>query len=228
VGQARRDWGWDDDARAIAGWAKPGVPCDPAFRNIRAGMGGLPIHYAFKVQPKAASTVVLGLCESHWAEAAKRPLVCHVEGAPAQEVDPVARWGQHKPGALLFQARDENGDGQLEVSVMSGLGASDPNPILNVIWIFPPTEKLNLDQVVAGRLNGLAVRCVDVGGPNDQPLYVSGKVEYAVSLAAKGSQEWTFLVACQGGSAPAPDQTAWTPEKLRKAAAEVWRGWAQK
>ena len=62
------------------------------------------------------ATVVLGLCESHWNAAGQRPLRCRAEGAPEQAVDPVAKWGQHQPGLLVFQARDENGDGKLVVT----------------------------------------------------------------------------------------------------------------
>jgi len=225
VSQATREWGWADDALAMPGWGKPAVECDPAFRNIRAGMGGVPILYRFKVEPKAKADVVLGFCESHCALPGQRLLICQVEGAPAQEVDPVARWGQHHPGALLFAASDANGDGMLELSVLAKPGAPDPNPILNAIWVFPEGTQPNLDQVIAGKLNALASRYVQVGGANDQPLAAGGRVEYALKLPARGTQELTFLVACPGSSVPPPDQTTWTLEKLRQSAAAVWRDW---
>ena len=228
VSQAMREWGWADDAVSLPGWASPSGECDPAFRNIRAGLGGVPIHYTFKVEPNASNSVVLGLCESHWTQAGQRPFICQVEGALPQEVDPVAKWGQHQPGALQFAARDANGDGKLEVAVLPKLGAPDQNPILNVIWIFPPAASLNLKQVIAGKMNAVAVRYVDVGGSNDQSLYAGGKVEYALKLPAKGAQELTFLVACPGGSVPMPDRSAWTVEKLQQAAAQVWRDWREK
>ena len=223
--QAMREWGWADDAVALPGWARPAVECDPAFRNIRAGMGGVPILYHFKVEPKAKVNVVLGFCESHWAQTGQRPVLCQVEGAAPQEVDPLARWGQHQPGALLFGAADTNGDGILDVAVLPKPGAPDQNPILNVIWLFPADARVDLDQVKAGKLNAGALRYVDVGGGNDQSLYAGGQVEYAVKLGAHGAQELTFLVACPGSSAPPPEHTAWTPEKLRQSAAAVWRGW---
>jgi hypothetical protein len=225
VSQAMRDWGWADDAVSLPGWAKPAVACDPAFRNIRAGLGGVPILYHFNVEPKAKAKVVLGFCESHWTQAGQRPLVCRVEGAPAQDVDPLARWGRHQPGAILFEASDANGDGTLDVSVLPKPAAPDQNPILNAIWLFPPDAAPNLEQVIAGRLNALATRYVSVGGMNDQSLYAGGMVEYELKLAPHATQELTFLVACSGGSVAAPDQTAWTPEKLREAAAAVWRDW---
>jgi hypothetical protein len=225
VSQALRDWGWADDAVSLPGWGKPAVDCDPAFKNIRAGMGGVPILYHFKVDPKAKVNVVLGFCESHCSQAGQRPVLCQVEGAPSQEVDPLARWGQHRPGATLFAASDANGDGTLDVSVLPKPGAPDQNPILNAIWLFAADASPNLEQVIAGKLNAVALRYVAVGGGNDQSLYAGGQVEYTLNLPAKATRELTFLVACPGSSVPPPDQTAWTPEKLRQSAAAVWRDW---
>jgi len=220
-----REWGSCDEAAPLPGWAKPAVECDPAFRNIRAGMGGVPIVYRFAVPPKSGVTVVLGLCESHWAEPGQRPLTCRVEGAEPQTVDPVAKWGQHKPGALAFAARDENGDGNLEVVVRAASGASDRNPILNVIWIFPAGESPNLQRLVSGVLSGAALRYVDVGGESDQSIYPPGKLEYRIKLESGAARELTFFVASPDSSAPTPDTSAWTAATLRRAAADVWRDW---
>ena len=225
VSQSMHEWGWSDDAVALPGWAKPAVECDPAFRNIRAGIGGVPILYRFKVESKDKVDVVLGFCESHWGQPGQRPVLCQVEGAPLQEIDPVARWGQHQPGAVLFTASDANGDGMLEVSVLPKPGAPDQNAILNAIWLFPAGTRPNLDQVIAGKLNALASRYVAVGGANDQSLAAGGRVECALELPAHGTQELTFLVACRGSSVPSPEQMTWTLEKLRQSAAAVWRDW---
>jgi hypothetical protein len=225
VSQETRDWGYFDDAVSLPGWARPEAACDPGFRNIRAGMGGVPIEYRFKVEPKTGGNVALGFCESHWSASGQRPVVCQVEGAAPQEVDPLARWGQHQPGALLFTAQDANGDGFLDVAVLPKAGAPDLNPILNVIWVFPPGPPPNLDRVISGQMNTQALRYVDVGGEKDQSLHAGGRVEYTLTVPAKGRQELTFLVACPGGSVPLPHQTAWTSDRLRRAAAEVWRDW---
>jgi len=220
-----REWGWADEAMALPGWARPAVECDPAFRNIRAGIGGVPITYRFKVEPKEKVDVVLGFCESYWAQAGQRPVICQVEGAPAQEVDAVARWGQHQPGAVLFTAGDANGDGMLEVAVLPKPGAPDQNPILNAIWLFPAGTRPNLNQVIAGKLNAAALRYVAVGGTNDQSLVAGGQVEFPLKLPAGGARELTFLVACRGSSVPQAGPSAWTLEKLRQSAAAVWRDW---
>jgi len=223
--QAMREWGWADDAVALPGWARPAAACDPAFQNIRAGMGGVPILYRFKVVPNARLKVVLGFCESYWAQAGQRPVICQIEGAATQEIDPLERWGQHRPGAILFDATDANGDGMLDISVLPKPGAPDQNPILNAIWLFAADADPNLAQVIAGKLNAVASRYVAVGGSNDQSLYAGGRVEYSLRLAANASQEFTFLVACAGGSVPLADQTTWTPEQLRHSAVAVWRDW---
>ncbi|MCX6898779.1 MAG: hypothetical protein NT105_08780 [Verrucomicrobia bacterium] len=224
-GEKPRDWGYCDEASSLPGWAKPAGSCDPAFRNIRAGMGGTPIVYRFTVRPKSGANVVLGFCESHWTESGQRRLLGRVEGAPSQEVDPIAKWGRHKPGVLLFQGRDEDGDGRLDVTVRAASDAKDKNPILNAIWIFPAGPPPDLNQVVAGKLNATARRYVDVGGENDQSLYPGSKLEYRIALPARGSQKLAFFAACYGGSAPIPDASAWTAATLRRAACEVWRDW---
>lgn len=220
-----RDWGSDDDSTPMLGWGRPDVDCDPAFRNIRAGLGGVPIIYKFSVQPGSSHDVVLGFCESHWEVAGQRPFVCSVEGASPVTLDPLARWGRHKPGAILFQARDVNNDGKLVVSVLPGPGAPDPNPILNAVWIFPAGTKPNIDQVIRGRMNDLATRYVDVGGTNDQALFAADDITYELEIPAGGSRELVFLAGAAGGSAPMPGKTAWTYETLRRAALEVNRDW---
>jgi hypothetical protein len=223
--QTLLDWGYSDEAVSLPGWAKPAVECDAAFRNIRAGMGGVPIVYRFAVPARSAATVVLGFCESHWDAAGQRPLRCRVEGAPEQPVDPVAKWGQHQSGLLVFNARDEDGDGKLVVSVRPAVHAPDQNPILNVIWIFAPGETPALDKVMAGQLNDAAQYYVDVGGAKDQSIYPPGKMEFPVHLAAGETQELTFLVACPGSDVPVPSQSDWTAAKLFRAARDVWRDW---
>jgi hypothetical protein len=219
------EWGSCDEATTLRGWARPEGECDPAFRNIRAGMGGVPIVYRFSVPPKSEADVVLGLCESHWAVPAQRPLVCRVEGAKPQPIDPVAKWGQHKPGGLLAKARDENGDGKLQIEILPARNAKDRNTILNAIWIFPAGKAPGLGKVIAGKANADATRYVDVGGDTDQSIYPADKLEYRLSLPANGTRELTFFAACNGGSAPLPDVYPWTPEATRQAACDVWRDW---
>ena len=101
-----REWGWVAGGEAMPGWARPVGECDPAFRNIRAGMGGVPLIYKFRVEPGSKWKVAIGLCESYWSSAGQRPIDIYVEGAEKKRVDPLALWGQHRPGCVLFDAQE--------------------------------------------------------------------------------------------------------------------------
>jgi len=218
-----RDWGWTAGGQALPGWAKPQGPGDPAFRSIRAGMGGVPITYLFAVPPRGGRKVVLGLCESHWAEAGQRPLLLNVEGVAPEQVDPVAAWGQHQPACLLFDGRDADGDGFLRVSVDPVEAAPDRNTILNVIWLFTPDKAIDTAEVLAGRLTAAAERSVDVGGQRDQSFYEGGDLRYELSLKPNEEVRFDLLLACSGGAVPSPEAAAWPAGALRKAAADLWR-----
>lgn len=211
----------------MPGWAKPQGECDPAFANIRAGMGGIPIGYRFRVAPRSQANVVLGFCESHWDRPQIRPLLCLVEGARPLLVDPINQWGRHQPGTLLFTASDTNADGWITVTIKPVPGAHDQNPILNVIWVFPPDKRPNLDRVAKGELNDQALYYVDVGGTKDQPILASQDLRFPMTLPGNGTKELTFCVACPGGSVVTPELTAWTKDDLFRAAKEVWQAWSQ-
>lgn len=221
--RAERDWGCAGGVVPMPGWAQPQGECDPAFRNISAGMGGMPIIYRFRVPQGARRTVVLGLCESHHAQAGQRPLVLRVEGAPRVEIDPLAAWGRHVAGCVRFDGCDVNADGRLEVVSAPHPDAPDRNPILNVIWVFSPDAHVDLEQVRRGTLSAAAEYYVDVGGDRDQGLYEGGELRYDLALPARAEKDFTFLAACPGASVPNPD--AWTADSLRRAAQEVWDGW---
>jgi len=112
-----RPWGCTGGVVAMPGWARPNRDCDPAFKNISAGMGGVPIVYRFAVPAGERRTIVLGFCESHWNVPAYRPLSVVVEGTPPRNLDPITEWGQHGPGCLVFDAADANQDGRIEIAV---------------------------------------------------------------------------------------------------------------
>jgi len=219
-----REWGCAGGVQALPGWARPTAECDPAFRNISAGMGGVPITYRFAVEPGGKRTVMLGFCESHHPSAGLRPVVALVEGTQKQSVDPVGAWGQHIPGVVRFNAADVDGDGRLEVTVAPHPRASDHNTILNVLWVFDPDMPIDEKKLIAGGLNDRAERHVDVGGQNDQGLYRSGVLKYVLQLQPKERREFFFLVRSPGcQSVPDPSLGLWDKTSLRRAAADVWQ-----
>lgn len=226
--RAARGWGWTAGGQAMPGWARPQGECDPAFRNIRAGMGGVPLIYRFTVPAGSAWTVALGFCESYWAQPGQRPVDVYVEGTERRQIDPLALWGQHRPGCLLFEARDENGDGQLQIVSAPVKSAPDVNPILNVIWLFSPDKYVDLDDLIRGKLNSVAARYVDVGGERDQAFFEPGSLRFPLALDPGAEATLTFLLACPGASLPSLETSHWTPQSLRRAAEDVWGDWWEK
>jgi hypothetical protein len=218
-----REWGCVGGVQELPGWAKPAVDCDPAFRNIAAGMGGVPITYRFAVEPGARRIVVLGFCESHHPTGGLRPVAVQVEGAKLRSVDPVAAWGQHIPGVVRFDAADADSNGRIEVTVAPHPNASDRNTILNVLWVFGPEARIDTDKLITGELNAQAERYVDVGGENDQGLYKPGNLKYVIPLEPKEQVEFLLLVASPGcRSVPDLSLGLWDSKSLRKAAEDVW------
>lgn len=219
-----RAWGCTGGVVAMPGWAHPNRDCDPAFKNISAGMGGVPIVYRFAVPVGENRTIALGFCESHWNVPAYRLLAVAVEGAPPRNLDPIAEWGQHGPGCLVFDAADANQDARIEIAVNPHPNAADRNPILNVIWIFPAGTAVDPEQAISGALTPSAECYVDVGGPNDQLLYEAGQLKYNLTLAPGENKELLFLLASPGcEQLPDPSRMTWTAHSLRKAAEDVAR-----
>ena len=222
--RVKRQWGCKGGVVAMPGWGRPSRDCDQAFRNISAGMGGVPIEYEFTVHACAQRTVFLGLCESHWDWPGRRPLVLSVEGANPVSVDPVALWGKHGAGCVRFDGWDSDGNGRLEVRVLPHPDATDKNTILNGIWFFPGNCSVEAEDVIRGHVRGEAEYYVDVGGESDQLLYEGGSVDFCLSLAPGESVDMPFLLAHQGVSLAGVSQEDWQLKDLNHAADRVCQG----
>jgi len=219
------DWGLASNAAPLPGWARPTQPCDPAFGNIRVGWYGNPITYRFKVEPGSARLVMMGVCESHWAEGGKRPLILQVEGAADVRVDPVTDWGRHVPQCVPFQAKDLNGDGWLTATSICSPDVADTNSILNAIWVFPPGSGEDPEAVKRGERSDRAQFYVQCGGPRDQSLYTVGDVVYDLPLQPGETKTLVFLLGSRGASAPAGPATAGEAGRYWADAERLWGEW---
>ncbi len=218
-----RDWGFMGGATALRGWGKPSKPCDPTFKNIAAGLGGVPIKYKFSTDVGGTMTVVLGFCESHHEMTNQRVMLATVEGAPPLSIDPIARWGRHVPGVVRFVAKDADRDGRIIVAVAPDALTSDRNPILNAIWLFAPSMVPDDATIIAGTASPSALKYVDVGGESDQSLYPPGNLKYTIPLLPRETRSLVLCARCPGAkSVPDPATSAWTSSSLRRAATEVW------
>jgi len=148
-------------------WAKPPAGADPSLQDIAVHMGGN-IAYEVTVPPGASRRIALALCEGWWSEAGKRIQVLRVEGAEPKTVDAVADLGKNKPGAFWFDAKDINHDGIINVSIEAAPQGADKNTILNGLWVFAADAKADSEALLSGKLNSLALACLDMtdpGGP---------------------------------------------------------------
>lgn len=124
----------------LPGWGRPGRPCLEAFENIVAGFDG-PLHYRFLAAAGRAYTVALGFMESYHPDPGLRVQEVFIEGKGVLHLDLVRDLGRHTPGVFLFPARDEDGDGWIDLVVRPAPESRDRYPILNVLWVFPAGDR---------------------------------------------------------------------------------------
>jgi hypothetical protein len=135
-----------DSQEGQTGWAAPPAGTDPAFRNVAIGWGHA-VQYRFKAGKPQRYTVVFGLCEGYHDKAGQRILTLQIEGKSLRTVDMVAEKGRNQPNVFSFPARDENGDGWIDLAVVAAENSPDTNAIINSLWVFkgeavPPKEEL--------------------------------------------------------------------------------------
>lgn len=190
------------------GWANPPAQTDPAFRNVAIGWNEA-IHYRFKAARGQNFQVVFGLCEGWHTNAGARILDLRVEGRTRQTVDLVARVGRNVPALFGFSARDENGDGWVEVEVAASEQARDKNTILNVLWVFREGDKVNLSELLTGQGAAAPLAKVECGaeGPTARaPRYDVAAITYHNSGASPQTITPTLTVDNDFGTAPAADR----------------------
>ncbi|HEX7632255.1 MAG TPA: hypothetical protein VF388_08985, partial [Lacunisphaera sp.] len=137
-----------DGISGLAHWAQPTDDASPEFQNVAWG-NNRPVAYRLKVPPGAAKRVMLGFCESYKKLLFQRTAVMEVEGAATQAVDLALNAPTNAPQVFLFDARDENHDGWINVRVFGPQG-QDPNATLATLAVYPAGMKLSRDELIAG------------------------------------------------------------------------------
>lgn len=148
-------------------WAQPPAGFDASLKDIALHYGGS-LQFEIAVPKGASRQVVLVLCEGYWNQTGKRIQVLRVEGASPRTVDTVADLGRNRPGAFVFNGRDANSNGIIEVTVEASPTASDSNTILNGLWVFPPEATVDRDALLAGRTDqpgAMRLKLHQPGGP---------------------------------------------------------------
>jgi len=143
-------------------WCTPPPYADPAFRNVAWGTNR-PITYQVRVSPGAAKRIAFGLCESYKQRPGGRLIELRVEGADPLTVDPLVDGERNRPYVYILDGSDRNNDGVLEIGAFASPRSSDPNVLLNAIWVFPAAAPVTPDGVLRGSHNAMAEVRVDCG-----------------------------------------------------------------
>ncbi|HEY0865323.1 MAG TPA: hypothetical protein VGD97_14545 [Lacunisphaera sp.] len=139
-----------DGISGVPHWARPADGVSPEFRHVAWG-NNRPIAYRVRVPAGAAKRVMLGFCESYKKFLFQRTATMEVEGAATQAVDLALNAPHHAPQVFLFDARDENSDGWINLRVFAPQG-QDPNSTLATIAVYPAGLTLTRDELIAGSL----------------------------------------------------------------------------
>ncbi len=131
------------------GWAAPGAPCDPAFRNVAWGTNR-PVLYRVRVPRGSGRRIALGFCEPYKGTKGQRVMDLRVEGAPQITIDALKDGVKNTPYVYFFDARDENADGEIAIEVHASKSGIDPNVILNAFWVFPQGTRMTEEEVIRG------------------------------------------------------------------------------
>ncbi len=160
---AERLQGWN----GTVGWARPEGQVDPAFRNAAWGVNR-PILYRVPVRRGSEKLVAIGICEPYKWGPATRILELRVEGAEPVIFDPLEKGKKNEPHVLFFKGRDADGDGRLTIEAHAAHSSPDPNPFLNVFWMFPPEAVVSAQDLIAGRATKDAELYFDCGAEEER------------------------------------------------------------
>jgi hypothetical protein len=176
-------------------WAQPNVACHSCFRDIMVG-NARPLIFKYRVEPNKKYRVAFGLIEGWHAKAGVRPLEIRIEGKVVRSVDLIAEYGKNTPVVFLFDARDLNGDGKIEMGVYSPKDAEDKNTILSGLWVFDAKAAVNQKDVLAGRLDK---RALAVMFPQETGRAI--KLLFETKQLAPGQEYGALITFYQGDQA---------------------------
>lgn len=191
-------------------WADPPAGAPRELRSVAWGTNR-PIAYRVKVKPGGRKLVALGFCESYKRSPKSRTLDVRVEGALPRILDPIPHGTRNEPVLLVVEGCDENRDGEISVEIHPAVGGSDPNVILNAIWIFPEGASVSADDILSGHAGGLAELAIPCGeelegaGPESRvdviTATVQGDVVPVVLIRSRRGLQWheeDGVVMCEG------------------------------
>ncbi len=160
----------------VHGWASPPTPCESAFRDGAVGRKES-VHYRFRAEKNQTYTIVCGFREGSNDKPGDRLLDIEINAKNRRRLDLAKEFGRNVPVLIPLEARDENGDGLIDLAIVPDNDCPDPVSLLNVLWVFKGRPSLDLDELRQGRSSVPPLAHVAGGNdPNRQLLSPSVNV----------------------------------------------------
>ena len=198
-------------------WAHPNIACDERFRNAMVGYGR-PLVFTYRCEANRKYRVAFGLIEGWYSEPNSRPLEIRIEGETSRSIDLAGQYGKNTPVVLIFDAKDENGSGTIEMGIYSPQHAADKNTILSSLWIFDANDTPTEKDILAG---GLDNRALAVMYPGKMGNHI--KLLFDQKQLAPGQEERVLISIYQGDQATAQTSEQQAGEEQARAV-KYWRG----
>lgn len=145
----------------VMNWSDVPSDIDPAFRDVAWGTNR-PIKYLIRVPKNSRKQIILGFSDSRYGQPGLRMLNIYVEGTSHLIIDPAAK-GKNIPQVFSFNAKDVNGDGQIQVLIKAAPNGKDPNTYINALWMFPEGTKINREALIRGKESSKAELFLNCG-----------------------------------------------------------------
>jgi hypothetical protein len=128
-----------------------------------------PVRYRIDVAPNSRKQIALGFCDSYREPGGiRRVMELEVEGAPTKRINPAKKGGTNVPQVVLFEAKDADGNGEVEVEIAASSKTEDPNVFVNALWMFEAGANVNKQALVRGSATERAEVYVDSGREAEQ------------------------------------------------------------
>jgi hypothetical protein len=197
----------------IRDWASPTMPAEPAFRHAATNRKEI-VHYRFQAEKGQIYTVVCGFCEGANNKPGDRVLDIEIEAKNRRQLDLAKEFGRNVPVLIPFEARDEDGDGFVDLAIAPDNDCRDPNSLLNVLWVFKGQPSLNLDELRQGRSSIKPLAHVSCGDNPDRQLLSPSINVILVHLRNKGNAAVNT----------APEFVMESPDEITPGSHEVFSG----
>jgi hypothetical protein len=197
-------------------WAQPDVACHSCFRDIMVGWKR-PLIFSYRTESNKKYRVAFGLIEGWHDKAGVRPIEIRIEGKAVRSVDLVGEYGKNTPVVFIFDSKDQNGDGKIEMGVYSPKDAEDKNTILSGLWIFDAKTAVTEKDILADRLDdsALAVMFPQETGKSIKLLFEEKQLA--------PSQEYGVLITFYQGEKASIETDEKQAQRERDRAIKYWQ-----